>query len=242
MSTTSAISPVTTKSILIATPVPKKTESYSPVPHEKVINMVLESLDKANMKIVSERYLSARNGRQGMGFLDLAGGGDEEMLIKLIWHNSYDKSMPLRAALGSNVIVCGNGMVRGDMGAFKRKHTGTVLTEFEESIKRYIGEAGETFRKLIQDRERMKEIKITKRTCAELIGRMHIENDIITATQVGIMKKELETPTFNYKADGTVWQLYNHATFAMKEDHPQFHLQRHMDVHDFFTKEYQLLG
>jgi hypothetical protein len=242
MQTTSVISPVTTREILMATPLPKKTASYSPVPHKKVINLVLESLDKAGMQIISERYKSMREGRQGMGFYTIANGSDKEMQISLIWHNSYDKSMPLRAAMGGNVIVCTNGIVRGDMGAFKRKHTGTVLTEFEETIKRHIGEAGETFRKLVADREKMKEIKITKRVCAELIGRMHIENDIITATQIGIMKKELENPTFNYKADGTLWQLYNHATFALKEDHPQFHLERHMNVHDFFTSEYQLIS
>lgn len=241
MQTKSIISPVTTREILRATTLPKKTDSYSPVPHAKVMDMVLESLEKAGIKVKHEKYISAREGRQAMG-LYVLDGGDETMNYQIGWQNSYDKSKPLRVAMGTNIIVCSNGMFAGgNMGSFKRKHTGTVLSEFQESIKFHIGEAASTFQKLTDFRERLKQTEITKRVCAELIGRMHIEHDILTATQVGIMKKELENPTYNYKADGTAWQLYNHATFALKEAHPQFHLEQHMQLHDFFTAEYQLL-
>lgn len=231
---------IASRSVLEHVKLPKKTVTYSPVPHKKVIDLTLQALDKAGIEVLDETYSSARNGRQATGRYKLAGGGDKEMLIELAWINSYDKSIPLGCAIGSNVIVCGNGMIRGDMGRFKRKHTGEIITEFEESIFASIDKAGETFKQLQVDRDKLKEITVTKRLCAELIGRMHIEQDIITATQVGIMKKELEHPTFDYKADGTAWQLYNHATVALKESHPQFHLAQHMDVHNFFTKEFSL--
>jgi len=246
MSENKIISEISTKAILLATELPKETRSYAPVPHELVINMTLEALDKANIKVLSELYTSAKEGRQANGIYQLE-GGDSEMNFRLIWQNSYDKSLPLASAMGGHVIVCSNGMVIGDMGAFKRKHTGSVLTEFQESIKTYVTEAGEIFKRMTTDRERMKEITMTKRVTAELIGRMFLEENIITATQLGIIKRELENPSFDYGTrlvdkDGnlikqTLWDDYNAVTVSLKEAHPQHNISQHMKLHNFITKE-----
>jgi hypothetical protein len=246
MSQSKIISAITTKDILLTTKLPKKTKSYSPVPHKTVIETTLEALDKAGIIVLSELYTSARDGRVANGIYQLQ-GGDTEMNIRLLWQNSYDKSLPLAAALGAHVIVCKNGMVKGDMGAFKRKHTGTILTEFQESIRTYIDRAGEIFRKMVSDRERMKEITMTRRTTAELVGRMFLEEDIITATQLGIIKREIENPSFNYgtrvvNAEGqlvksTLWDDYNAVTVSLKEAHPNASLKQHTGLHNFITKD-----
>jgi hypothetical protein len=239
------MSNVTTKQLLLDTKLPKKTKSYSPVPHKVVIDNCLEQLDKHNITVHHELYTAARDGRQANGIYHLA-GGDEQMNLRLQWQNSYDKSLPLAAAFGSQVIVCGNGLIMGDMGRFKRKHTGDVLQEFIESIKIFIGEADKTFKKMVRDRERMKEILMTKRLSAELIGRMFIEDEIITATQLGIIKRELDAPTYNYGTDqeilkkgGTLWETYNAVTVSLKEAHPQFNMNQHVNLHNFVVKNYE---
>lgn len=235
----------TSRESLIAIPLPKETKSYSPVPNQIIIDTCMEQFDKAGIKVISEMYSSARNGMQANGFYTLE-GGDAEMNFRLQWQNSYNKSLPLGCGMGTNVIVCGNGMVIGDMGRFKRKHTGDVLNEFVESIKQYIGEADVLFKRMKHDRERMKEITMTKRACAELVGRMFIEDEIITATQVGIIKRELQNPSYNYGTDkailangGTLWDTYNAATVSFKEDHPQNNMGRHVDLHKFVVKNYE---
>lgn len=246
--TTSAISPVTTKQILLATPLPEKTRSYAPVPHKIIIDSCLEQLDVAKIKVISEKYTSARDGRQANGIYHLE-GGDSQMNLRLQWQNSYDKSLPLAAGFGSHVVVCGNGLIIGDMGRFKRKHTGDVLQEFLENIKNYIGDADKMFKKMAHDRDRMKDVTMTKRTTAELIGRMFLEDEIITATQLGIIKREIDNPSFNYgtdkevlKAGGTLWDTYNAVTVSLKEAHPQFNMDQHVKLHDFvkanFEKEF----
>jgi hypothetical protein len=244
MSTVEKTRILTTKEALLAAPLPKKTKSYSPVPHKIVIQNCLEQLDKANIKVLHELYTSAREGRQANGIYHLA-GGDEQMNLRLQWQNSYDKSLPLAAAFGSQVIVCGNGLIMGDMGRFKRKHTGDVVKEFVESVKIFIGDAEETFKKMTRDRDRMKEITMTKRTSAELVGRMFLEDEVITATQLGIIKRELQAPTFNYgtdkellKAGGTLWDTYNAVTVSLKEAHPQFNMDQHVNLHNKVTRKY----
>lgn len=248
MQTLSAQSPISTKALLLATKLPKKTKSYAPVPHKQVIETTLEALDKANIKVLHELYTSARDGRQANGIYQLD-GGDSTMNYRLIWQNSYDKSLPLAAAMGSHVIVCSNGMVIGDMGDFKRKHTGTVLIEFKESMKTYIETAGEIFTKMVRDRERMKEITLSKRLCAELVGRMFLEQEVITATQLGIIKRELDAPSFDYgtgkkkNEEGilvgpeTLWNTYNAVTVSLKEAHPQHNIKQHINLHNFITKD-----
>lgn len=203
--------------------------------------MTLEELDKNNMKVLSEVYRMARDGRQAMGMYEIGTKGDNEMRIRAAWHNSYDKSMPVRWAIGGHIIVCENGMVKGDIGAFKRKHTGTVLDEYREQARIHIIAAGDMYEALIKEKQRMKDIEITKRASAELIGRMFLEEDIITATQLGIIKREMENPSYDYKADGSVWQLYNHCTVAYKEEHPSLFIDRHVKHHEFFQREFELV-
>jgi hypothetical protein len=229
------------KSALLKVDVPVATKSYQPVSHKQIINMTLEELDKNNLKVLSESYKMAREGRQAAGFYEIGAKGDSEMRIRLGWHNSYDKSMPVRWAIGGHIIVCENGMVAGDLGAFKRKHTGTVLEDYTTQCQLHISSAGEMYDRLIREKQRMKEIEITKRASAELIGRMFLEEDLITATQLGIIKREMDNPSFDYKANGTVWQLYNHCTVAYKEEHPSLIIDRHVKHHDFFTKEFELV-
>ena len=229
----------TTKDILVSAPLPIKTDSYSPVPHSLVINTVLEQLDKAGIRIKNELYTSSRGGNQMKGIIMLD-SGDAEMKASLMYHNSYDKTMPLRIAMGCNVIVCENGMVRGDMGAFKRRHTGDILQEFEESTVANINNMGETFKKLVRDRERMKEIEISKKTAARLIGELYISEALVNTTQIAIIKRELDNPSYDYGVDGTLWNTYNAATVALKEAHPMHFLNQHTKLHDYIDNEFIL--
>ncbi len=83
----------------------------------------------------------------------------------------------------------------------------------------------------------MKQIEITKRTKAELIGRMMLEEQFITSTQLNIISRELKAPTHDYGAKDSVWELYNYTTFAMKESHPANWMESHIKAHRFFVGE-----
>src|ERR1700679_3868319 len=99
-------------------PKPEATDSYAPVPHIKVVEMTLEQLEKSGFKVLSAAYHIARKGDQARGDYEIE-TKDKDMNIQMAWMNSYDKTIPLRWALGGHVIICGNGMVVGDMGIFK---------------------------------------------------------------------------------------------------------------------------
>lgn len=237
---TNDVAPNSAKQILLAATTPPSTKSYSPVSHKNVMDFTLEQIDRAGLKLTEERYTANKDGMIGMGFYQIKGFGDAEMGMELAWQNSLDKSLSLKWAIGGRVFICANGMVRGDIGTFKRKHTGSILDEYADAVKRYVGDAEMHFAKLLADKDFMKSITVSERKTAEMLGRMFIEKDILNATQLNIVKRELIKPTYDYKADGTLWQLYNHCTVALKEAHPLHHMNQHTDLHEFVTNEYKI--
>lgn len=129
-------------------------------------------------------------------------------------------------------------MVRGDIGAFKSKHVGQIQSVTPKLLSEYISQSGDTFEKMLIEKQRMQNIEVTKKTTAELLGRMYIEEGIITSTQLNIIKGELEKPSFDYGHKDSLWELYNHTTYALKSATPTTWLQQQIDNHQFFTSEY----
>jgi hypothetical protein len=95
--------------------------------------------------------------------------------------------------------------------------------------------AGEVFIEMQKERERLKQIEITKRTTAELVGRAYLEHQFLNTTQLNIIKSQFENPLFDYGAPGSLWEFYNWITYSLKNDHPSTWLQDHLDTHSFIT-------
>lgn len=226
-----------TKAMLIAAPISEETLTYKPVSHLQLMDLTLESIHKAGFTLDKEKYSSAREGNVANARYTISDVSDSEMQLQIGWQNSYDKSLSLKFAIGTHVFICANGCVSGDYGAFKRKHTGEIQTFAPTAIVEYIKSAGEGFRRMQEERERMKEIELSRRMKAELIGRMILEKKIIKSTQLNIIGKELESPSFDYGHPDSMWELYQFVTFSMKEIHPSLWMKDHIDAHNFFTTE-----
>ena len=225
----------TTKELIINTSLPTQTRTYKPVGHSQLIDLTLNSIEKAGFQLDKETYSAARDGNIANGRFSISNVADSEMQLQIGWQNSYDKSLTLKFAIGTRILVCSNGCVSGDFGAFKRKHVGEIQSFTPGAITEYIKGAGEAFQRMQGERDRMKEIEITKRTKAELIGRMYIEEQFITSTQLNIIQRELAKPTHDYNAADSLWELYNYTTFSMKETHPSLWMDSHVKAHSFFN-------
>ena len=219
---------------LFTTPVPKQTRTYKPVSHEELINLTLNSIYQAGFKLEKESYSWAREGKVANGRYTIKDVSDTEMQLQIGWQNSYDRSLSLKFAMGTQIYICKNGSVSGDYGSLKKAHKGNIQEFTPMAISSYIKKAGEGFRRMQNQREAMKQIEINKTVTAELIGRMYLEHELITSTQLNIIKKELKEPTFNYESKGSMWELYNFVTYSLKEEHPSNWMQSHINAHNFF--------
>jgi hypothetical protein len=175
---------------IVNAPVPAKTDSYSPVKHMDVVNAIQEMLDKKNISIKDANWWSNKGGNQMIGKFNLDFGGDAEMGGMLAFKNSYDKSMALGFAGGGNVFICANGVVNGEI-VLIRRHTGSIVEEVNDKITESIDTLDVRFQELISHREKMKEVELTSKQNAEMLGRMYFEEELLNSTQLNSSAKKV---------------------------------------------------
>lgn len=212
--------------------VPKDTASYVAISHGSLVDAVYEHLDKAGFVVKDEKIQLAKFGNQMFGTVTCT-TGDTEQDMTIGFRNSYDKSIPVGIVAGNRVIVCSNLMFKGDVKQM-RKHTGSVRKELDFLVSQGVDYMVDQFEKIRLDTIRMKDVELTKRTTAELIGRMYIEENLITSTQVNIIKDQL-TNSKLFTGE-SVWDLYNHTTEALKTSHPSTIMKDHIKVHNFMLE------
>lgn len=231
----------TTKELLTSVEKPKETRTYKPVSHDQLIDLTLESIYASGFKLDRETYTSSSNGDIANGRFSISNVADRDMQLEIGWQNSYNKTLTLKFAIGVRIFICQNGCVSGDYGAFKKKHVGEVQRFTPTAITDYINRAGESFKNMQDQRDVMKNIEVSDVRKAELLGKMLIEDCLINTNQITTIAKELKSPTHDYECKDSLWELYQHTTFAMKETNPRFWMDDHIKAHQFFINEAGIL-
>ena len=218
---------------------PQHGKRYTVIPHGYIIDQTRAELANAGFVINQELYKTSLDGQVAQGVYHLNYGTDQDMGLMFAWSNSYNKMMRFKCAVGAQVFICMNGVVSGDLANYKRKHTGSALVDVTNSIQFQINHAKEYYNNLVADKEMLKQVQLTKSQQGSMIGRLFIEQEILTLTQVGMIQREIEKPTHQYSVNpNSAWDLYNHVTLALKDSHPLNYLSDHQKVHNFFVNEF----
>jgi hypothetical protein len=231
--------PFYTEQDLRKAPLPNHGGRYAVVAHGDVIDNAKNQILKAGFTIKKEDYKMTTDGNVAQAVYHLDYANDPDMGMMFAWSNSYNKTMRFKCAVGAYVFICGNGVVRGDMGSYARKHSGTALQDVVDQINNQISHAKEHYDVLLQDKTMLKNIILTPRDKGRILGELFANDEILTLTQVGIVKREIDKPTHTYNADGdSAWTMYNHITLALKESHPSTYMKDHQRVHGYFVDAY----
>lgn len=223
-------------------PLPNHGGRYAVVSHGDVIDNAKYKILGAGFTIKKEEYRMTTDGNVAQGVYHLDYAGDPDMGMMFAWSNSYNKTMRFKCAVGAYVFICGNGVVRGDMGSYSRKHSGTALQDVISEIDHQITHAKEHYDILLGDKQMLKGIKLSARDKGRILGHLFANDEILTLTQVGIVKRELDKPSHNYNSDvDSAWTMYNHITLALKESHPSTFMKDHQRVHGYFVDCYGVL-
>lgn len=228
-----------TKNFLVNVPLPKATNTYTTISHGFIIDKSLDELKTKGFEVERELYRSTKCGNIGQGIYHLKYGSDPEMGMMFAWSNSYDKSMKFKSSIGGVVHICLNGMVSGNMGNYIRKHTGTALQDTTDMITDQIANADIYYNQLVMDKELMKNVILTKRDQAEIMGRIYFEHGLLTTEQLNVVKAESKKPTYDYNSNkDSLWQLYNGITLSLQKAHPKQWLDQQQMIHLLLTKDY----
>lgn len=209
---------------------------YAVVSHSEVIDNTKKQLSKAGFSIKKEEYRMTTDGQVAQGIYHLDYANDPDMGMMFAWSNSYNKTMRFKCAVGAYVFICANGVVRGDLASYSRKHSGTALQDVIAQIDNQIAHSTEHYDVLLHDKEMLKNITLTPKDKGTILGELFANDEILTLTQVGIVKREMDKPTHNYNSDvNSAWTMYNHITLALKESHPTTYMKDHQRVHGYFV-------
>ena len=193
----------------------------------------------AGFSIKKEEYKMSNDGNIAQGVYHLDYANDPDMGMMFAWSNSYNKTMRFKCAVGAYVFICSNGVVSGDMGSYSRKHSGTALQDVINEINHQISHAKEHYDVLLADKALLKNVILSPRDKGRILGELFANDEILTLTQVGIVKREIDKPTHSYNCHGdSAWTMYNHITFALKESHPSSFMKDHQKVHSYFVDAY----
>lgn len=227
------------KEYIIAAPLPEKTETYTVIPHEFVINKTLEKLKEKGFEVESEHYRCNLKATIASGVYYLKFQGDPELGMMFAWSNSYDKTMRFKCAIGGFVFSNRAGMISGDMGAWSRKHSGTADQETETVITHQIESAEIYYAQLVQDKEQMKTVQVPIKRFSELLGVLYFEHGLLTSEQLCSIKNQYKRPGFDYKVPkDNLWANYNHVIFALKQAHPKTWMDQQRLIHWFLCEEF----
>ena len=225
------------------TPLPTHGGRYTVVGHGDIIDTAKDRITKAGFTIKDELYKMTTDGQVAQGVYHLDYAGDPDMGMMFAWSNSYNKSMRFKCAIGAYVFICSNGLVRGDLGSYSRKHSGTALQDVIAQIDNQVAHAKEHYDTLVYDKKMLSDVILSPRDKGKILGELFAHDEILTLTQVGIVKREMDKPTHSYNSDvDSAWTMYNHITFALKESHPGSFMKDHQSLHKYFVDQYGVLN
>lgn len=232
------------KDYLINAPLPQHGETYTVISHKDVIDTTHQLLNRSNFKIVKESYRCNINANVAQGIYYIQPNSndpdinqEEELGMMFAWTNSYDKSVRFQCALGAYVFACHNGMVCGELN-YARKHTGNAKNEMYIQIQSQIKNAEMVFKKIITDKNALKNKRLSYFEQAELAGRMFFNDELLSANQISCIKDEMQKPSYEYGVDrASAWQFYNHVTHAYKTTHPRSWLSNTKKFHDYIMAQ-----
>jgi hypothetical protein len=229
-----------TEESLRAISLPNHGGQYAVIPHGDIIDETKRQLAAAGFEIDKELYKTSIDGQIAQGVYHLKYGNDADMGLMFAWSNSYNKQQRFKCAAGAQVFICMNGVVSGDLSNFNRKHMGkNAMQDVINSIQEQISKASVHFDNLVKDKDMLKNVILTPRDKGRILGELFANDEILTLTQVGIVKREIDKPTHTYNADAnSAWTMYNHITFALKESHPGHYIGDHQKVHQYFVNQY----
>lgn len=232
--------------------IPWNNGTYIPLPNSRIMDLLDAKVHDLGLQVKNQEYRVAVT-HQGLikgviGSYNVT-TSDGEFGQKIMFRNSYDKSMSFAVCMGTIVWICENGCVSGDY-QYKRVHRGIMLentttTERDvvESINGGFKMLQTSFEHNVAQLNELKHYEMSPDEAFRLLGELFFIRKVITISQMSIIKKEFEL-SYNFRhlgdADFTAFDLYNHITESLKTSHPTTYINDHIETHGLFEETFNL--
>lgn len=227
-------------------------DTYTPVSNKVVMDLIDDKISQLGLIIKNQEYRVARTNagliKGVIGNYDIA-SGDAEYGRRIVFRNSYDKSMSFAFACGVTVFCCSNGCISGDF-KYRRIHRGVITGETSSTIEDIIeniewgfGVLENAFEHNTKQLNELKHFEISPEESYKILGELFFKQEVITIQQMSVIKRELSS-SHNFRhigdTDFTAYDLYNHITESLKQSHPLNYVDDHVKTHKLFEKTFNI--
>jgi len=196
---------------------PEPEGRWMPVPHARVVEEVVEHLDRAGLQVTESAYALDNGGQRFFSLLGLdVKGGDGEYQLVVGARNSHDKTFPISMAVGSRVFVCDNLAFSSEIQV-TRRHTKNVMDDFP----RLIATACGRIKGSAEDQERRfahyRDVNLSDTMVHDILVQS-LDIKAIGSTALPKVLQEWREPRHEeFAKDHSAWRLWNAYTEILKE-------------------------
>lgn len=235
-------------------------ETYTPISNKFIMNMIDDKINSLGLTVKNESY-KASTTKSGLitgviGSYDIT-ADNEEFGQRIMFRNSYDKSMSFAIVCGTCVWICTNGCISGDY-QFKRIHRGvnkdiqngyvvedlsTTQEDIVQNIDGGFSMLQNAFENVVKQMNELKHFEISPKETFGILGELFFNKEVISITQMSAIKRELQySQHFKHFGDKdfTAYDLYNDITEVLKSSHPSVYISNHIDTHNLFKETFNL--
>lgn len=199
-------------------PTPEASPTHQPIPHNQIVEALVEGLSFRHISAIREEYAVSSDGMKMFGVLDLETTFDG-CRFSVGLRNSNDKSMRLAVTVGYRVLVCDNMAFHGDFTPVLAKHSKhfslvDVLSIGIDRIQRNF----EPMKKQVED---WKATRISDESAKLVIYRAFVQGELDVPKHLARRVHDLYfNPEVEQFVSRTTWSLSNAFTSAFKELDP----------------------
>lgn len=209
---------VATREAVESAPTPDATDTWHPIPHRNLIDMLRERLPNYGLEIVQEAHGMYKGGDRYFGMFQVAGGDGgalaDDFGLVFGLRNSHDKSFPAGLCLGSGVFVCDNLSFSAEI-VIGRRHTKNIMRDLPNLVTMAVGKLMQARIDQTRRLEVYKETDLSDRGAHDLIIQA-MRAGAINTTRVPKVVEQWHKPAHKEFDKRNVWSLFNGFTEVYK--------------------------
>jgi len=199
-------------------PTPDASPTHQPIPHNQIIEALVEGLNFRHISAIREEYAVSRDGMKMFGVLDLETTFDG-CRFSIGVRNSNDKSMRLALTVGYRVLVCDNMAFHGDFTPVLAKHTKHL--SLVDTLAVGVDRMQRNFEPMRKQVEAWKGSRLSDEAAKLVIYRAFVEGELDAPKHLARGVHDLYFhPQVEEFAPRTTWSLSNAFTSAFKDLDP----------------------
>ena len=236
---------------IVNAPTPQRTRTWVPVPHHRLLDLVETTIDGQGYRVTSQAHgLWGDHGDRYFGLMELANGyAEDDYGLVLGLRNSHDKSVAAGLVLGTNVIVCSNGMFFGQ-SSFRTLHTPKIMSRLPYLINKSFGNILPMQKRMDQSIEIYKNHRTHATEVHDFLIRS-VDRGVIPNSYIPHVLKEYRAPTHDEfvkrmehsdRVIRTGWTLMNAYSEILKRVNPFTLPTRTIKLHEMLDELCQVPG